>query len=97
MQQRFEVKKKLVRFDWAIKKILRQKPNFKVLEGFIPCILNQKIKIRQTLESESNKDFELQKYNRVDILCLDEILEIKKAAKTHRFSPRDGHFWVQYS
>ncbi|MBW7877509.1 MAG: Rpn family recombination-promoting nuclease/putative transposase [Candidatus Cloacimonetes bacterium] len=69
-------KKQLVRFDWAIKKILRQKANFKVLEGFISCILNRDIRIKQILESESNQDLEHQKYNRVDILCLDEDKEL---------------------
>ncbi|MBW7876550.1 MAG: Rpn family recombination-promoting nuclease/putative transposase [Candidatus Cloacimonetes bacterium] len=62
----------LIRFDWAIKKILRQKANFKVLEGFISSIIGRDTKINQILESETNKDFKEQKLNRVDILCSDE-------------------------
>ena len=61
----------LIRFDWAIKKILRQKANFHVLEGFISSIIGRETKIRQILESETNQEHELQKLNRVDILCED--------------------------
>ncbi len=62
----------LIRFDWAIKKILRQKANFTVLEGFISSIIGRDTKIKQILESETNKEYRLQKLNRVDILCEDE-------------------------
>ncbi|MBW7875553.1 MAG: PD-(D/E)XK nuclease family transposase [Candidatus Cloacimonetes bacterium] len=65
-------RKSLVRFDWAIKKILRQKANFKILEGFISSIIGRDTKIKKILESESNKDFKQQKLNRVDILCEDQ-------------------------
>jgi predicted transposase/invertase (TIGR01784 family) len=60
--------KKLIRFDWAIKKLLRQKANFVILEGFLSELLGEDIKIKQILESESNKQSETDKYNRVDIL-----------------------------
>ena len=30
-----ELQDKYVRFDWAIKRLLRQKANFDVLEGFL--------------------------------------------------------------
>jgi predicted transposase/invertase (TIGR01784 family) len=60
--------KKLIRFDWAIKKLLRNKANFVVLEGFLSELLFDTIKITQILESESNQDDEENKYNRVDIL-----------------------------
>jgi hypothetical protein len=29
---------KLIRFDWAIKKLLRDKANFSVLEGFLSAV-----------------------------------------------------------
>lgn len=29
---------KLIRFDWAIKKLLRDKTNFSVLEGFLSAV-----------------------------------------------------------
>lgn len=60
--------KKLIRFDWAVKKLLRNKANFVVLEGFLSELLFENIKIQQILESESNQETDEDKYNRVDIL-----------------------------
>ncbi|HRF37997.1 MAG TPA: Rpn family recombination-promoting nuclease/putative transposase [Saprospiraceae bacterium] len=60
--------KKLIRFDWAMKKMLRHKANFGILEGFLSELLEEEIKIKQILESESNKETEDDKSNRVDIL-----------------------------
>ncbi|MDX2306166.1 MAG: PD-(D/E)XK nuclease family transposase [Microscillaceae bacterium] len=60
--------KKLVRFDWAMKKLLRHKANFDILEGFLSELLRFDIKIESILESEGNKQDEYDKYNRVDIL-----------------------------
>ena len=57
-----------VRFDWAIKKLLRDKANYGILEGFIEVFLEKKeCKILEILESESNNTFEDDKFNRVDI------------------------------
>jgi predicted transposase/invertase (TIGR01784 family) len=60
--------KKLISFDWAIKRLLRNKANFVVLEGFLSELLFDNIKIEQILESESNQDYDDDKFNRVDIL-----------------------------
>ena len=60
--------KKLIRFDWAIKRLLRNKANFVVLEGFLSELLFDDIKIQQILESESNQETDDSKFNRVDIL-----------------------------
>ena len=60
--------KKLVRFDWAMKKMLRHKANFDILEGFLSELLESEIRIKQILESEGNKETENDKFNRVDIL-----------------------------
>ncbi len=60
--------KKLVRFDWAMKKMLRHKANFDILEGFLSELLGEEIKIKQILDSESNKETEDDKSNRVDVL-----------------------------
>ena len=60
--------KKLIRFDWAMKKILRHKANFDILEGFLSELLGEDIKIKQILDSESNKETADDKFNRVDIL-----------------------------
>ena len=58
----------LVRFDWAIKHLLRHKTNFDVLEGFLSVLLNEKVKIKQILSSQSNQETGDDKYNDVDIL-----------------------------
>lgn len=60
--------KKLIRFDWAIKRLLRNKPNFVVLEGFLSELLFDNIKIEKILESESNQESDGDKFNRVDLL-----------------------------
>lgn len=58
-----------IRFDWAMKRLLRNKANFGVLEGFVTTLLGENIRIRSLLESESNQESEYDKYNRVDILA----------------------------
>lgn len=60
---------KYIRFDWAMKRLLRDKANFGVLEGFLTTLLNEEIKINKLLESESNQDDEFDKQNRVDLLA----------------------------
>ena len=62
---------KIIRFDWAIKTILRDKANYDVLEGFLSAILRDDIKVVQLIESESNQETDRQKFNRVDIMVLD--------------------------
>jgi predicted transposase/invertase (TIGR01784 family) len=60
--------KKHIRFDWAAKKILRSKANYKILEGFLSELLMEDIKINKILSEESNKETEKDKSNRVDLL-----------------------------
>ncbi len=60
--------KKLIRFDWAMKKLLRHKANFEILEGLLSELLRFDVRIENILESEANKEDEYDKYNRVDIL-----------------------------
>ena len=62
-----ELKDRYIRFDWAIKRLLRQKANFGVLEGFLTVFLNEPIKIIDILESEGNQQAADDKFNRVDI------------------------------
>ena len=59
----------LIRFDWAAKKLLRQKANFVVLEGLLSVLLNDTIRIQRMLESEGNKEDADDKYNRLDMLA----------------------------
>jgi len=63
--------KKLVRFDWAIKYLLRNKANFDVLEAFLSNLLKEEIKVESIIESESNSDAQNRKFNRVDLNCKD--------------------------
>ena len=56
-----------IRFDWAAKRILRDKANFSVLEGLITVLLNQDVKIQEILESESNQEQADSKFNRVAV------------------------------
>lgn len=58
-----------IRFDWAMKRMLRDKANFGVLEGLLTTLLGEKITIQRMLESESNQEDEYDKYNRVDMLA----------------------------
>lgn len=61
----------LVRFDWAMKRLLRHKSNFVVLEGFLSSLFEEKITICRILESEGNKEDITDKFNRVDLLAED--------------------------
>jgi predicted transposase/invertase (TIGR01784 family) len=62
----------LVSFDWAVKRLLRNKVNFEVVEGFLSELLGRQIKISNVLESESNKEHPKDKSNRVDVSAVDE-------------------------
>ena len=61
----------VIRFDWAMKRLLRNKANFSVLEGLLTTLLGEKIVIQKLLESESNQETEFDKCNRVDMLAED--------------------------
>ena len=81
------MKKQLISFDWAIKRLLRSKTNFGILEGFLSELLKRDVKIIEIPESESNKNYKEMKSNKVDILVkLDnnahEIVLIEVQANT---------------
>ena len=61
------MKDNYIRFDWAIKRLLRQKANFGVLEGLLTVLLDEKVEIIELLESEGNQQTLDDKFNRVDI------------------------------
>ena len=78
---------RLIRLDWAIKKILRDKANFDILEGFLSELLRFDITIEEILESESNRERADDKQNRVDLLAKDEngqliIIEVQNESET---------------
>ena len=76
MKMTENIERKLVSFDWAIKKLLRSKANFKILEGFLSVLLKEDVFILEILESESNQEEENDKYNRVDLLVKNKNEEI---------------------
>jgi predicted transposase/invertase (TIGR01784 family) len=59
--------KKHIRFEWAAKKMLRDKKNFDILEGFLSELLKEDIRIEGLLKSEANQEDENDKFNRVDL------------------------------
>ena len=69
-------KRRLISFDWAMKKLLRSKANFEILEGFLSELLKDNIHILEILESESNKDAIYDKFNRVDLKVRNQKNEI---------------------
>jgi len=79
---------KLVRFDWAMKHLLRNKANYNIVEGFLCALLkDNNIKVIEILESEGNQDYESDKFNRVDVLIKDAqgrniIIEIQNTRET---------------
>ena len=75
-----EQKDRYIRFDWAAKRLLRNKANFGVLEGFLTVLLGENIRILEILESESNQLSPEDKFNRVDIKARnskDEIIIVE--------------------
>ena len=71
---------KYIRFDWAAKRMLRDKANFAVLEGLMTVLLEEKVTIVEILESEGNQEEPDDKFNRVDIKAKnskDEIILVE--------------------
>ena len=91
---------RLIRFDWAIKKILRDKANFGILEGFLTVVLNEEVKIIEILESSSNQETEDDKFNVVDLLVKNSkeeliIIEVQNNLFIRRKnSDTDNLVWI---
>lgn len=68
--------RKLITFDWAIKRLLRSKANFGILEGFLSELLKEDISILEVLESEANQEYQRDKFNRVDLKARNSKQEI---------------------
>ncbi len=80
----------LIRFDWAIKRLLRNKADYFVLEGFLSELLLEDIIIQNFLESESNQQADTDKYHRVDLLVKNSkgellIIEIQNQSEYDYF------------
>lgn len=75
-----------------MKRLLRDKANYVVLEGFLASLLCERFKIHRFLESEGNQEDEEDKYNRVDILaesedgelCIIEVQNSRELSYFHR-------------
>jgi predicted transposase/invertase (TIGR01784 family) len=80
----------LIRFDWAIKRLLRNKADFTVLEGFLSELMKDDVTIETILESESNQQLDTDKFNRVDMLVKNSkaefvIIEIQNESEYDYF------------
>ena len=71
-----EVSNRYIRFDWAVKRMLRDKANFSVLEGLITVLTGTNVKIVEILESEGNQENAYDKFNRVDVKAKNDHDEI---------------------
>ena len=75
-----KINNQYIRFDWAAKRMLRDKANFGVLEGLVTVLLGEQIHIIEILESEGNQESPEDKFNRVDIKARnskDEIIIVE--------------------
>nr|VFK79671.1 MAG: PD-(D/E)XK nuclease family transposase [Candidatus Kentron sp. SD] len=54
-QNKTMIKRKLISFDWALKRLLRSKANYEVLEGFLSELLDDDIRILEILEGEQSE------------------------------------------
>ena len=58
-----------VSFGWAIKRLLRDKANYAILEGFLTTLLGKEIKVKKFTKSESDKypkAFRVAKFQRME-------------------------------
>jgi hypothetical protein len=83
--------KNYIRFDWAMKRLLRQKADFVVINGFLSSLLGEQIEIIKALESEGDESTEYGKFNRVAILAEDShgakiIIEIQNSYELSDFN-----------
>jgi predicted transposase/invertase (TIGR01784 family) len=73
-----------------MKRILRDKANYAVLEGFLSVLLKEKVLIETILSSQSNQDTHDDKYNDVDILVRNSkgeylIIEVQNTKQNDYF------------
>ena len=81
-----------IRFDWAMKRLLRNKAKYVVLEGFLSSLLGKKFKIHRFLESENNQEYGDDKYKQANILaeseneqlCIIEVQNSREQTYFHR-------------
>ena len=57
-----------IRFDWAMKRLLRNKANFQILEGFLSILFNEAITILDIFETKRNADDDICERFRINLL-----------------------------
>ena len=63
-----------IRFDWAIKRLLRDKANFSVLEGLLTTLLNENIRIEKILGTRTKyKLWDDAQKDRIDIIAKENV------------------------
>ena len=82
--------KRIISFDWAVKRMLRDKANFGILEGLFQVLTGRQMRIVEILESEANQEDATDKFNRVDVKAKDEngeiiIVEVQVSREVHYF------------
>ena len=95
---------RLIRFDWAMKRLLRHKADHTILNGFLSSLLNMDVHIISLLESEGNQEYSEDKFNRVDLLAendkgekfLIEVQNDSEDAYFHRMSYGTSKLITEY-
>jgi hypothetical protein len=59
----------MISFDWALKRLLRQKANFEILEGFLSELLHRRIIIKHIGKNESNQAAKYDETMRMEIFA----------------------------
>ncbi|MDR1415525.1 MAG: PD-(D/E)XK nuclease family transposase [Odoribacteraceae bacterium] len=60
---------KLMRFEWAIRNLLRREENFVVIDGLLSTLLGDSIRVERMLERKGVQEDEADRFNRVDVLA----------------------------
>lgn len=79
---------RIISFDWAVKRMLRDKANYDVLEGLMKVLTGEDLRISEILESEGNQETPEDKFNRVDIKAKNTrgdiiIVEVQLSRELH--------------
>lgn len=79
-----------ISFDWAMKRLFKQKSNHDILEGFLSELFRFDVRVTVILDSESIAEKKNDKTNRVDLLCKNEqdeliIIEMQYFRETDYF------------
>lgn len=84
------MKENYIRFDWAVKRLLRLEANFVILEGFLSVLLKDIIKISCLLEGKKNKHNENKLSSRLHLLAYNHrneriLIELQNTYEFHYY------------